>query len=78
MTRCVDLEFLGLSNTVDYVNFVYEIWIVYLFDQEGGLEVSAHMWYLLINTCTHVMLRCQPDAEKRLAHFKQFPKCANA
>lgn len=47
MTHCVDLEFLDLSNTADYVNFVYEIWIIYLFDQEGRLEVSACMWYLL-------------------------------
>lgn len=44
MTCCVDLEFLDLPNTVDYVNFVSEIWIMYLFDQEGRLEVSAPVW----------------------------------
>lgn len=43
MTHCVDLEFLDVSNTDDYVNFVYEIWIIYLFDQEGGLEGSVRM-----------------------------------
>lgn len=41
MTHCVDLEFLDVSNTDDYVNFVYEIWIMYLFDQEVGLEGSV-------------------------------------
>lgn len=46
MTHGEDLEFLDLSNTVDYVNFVYEIWIIYLFDPEGQLEVATPRWYL--------------------------------
>lgn len=61
MTHCVDLEFSDVSNTDDYVNFVYEIWIMYLFDQEGGLDGSVRMVVVpvsgvggvaaLINTC---------------------------
>lgn len=68
MTHCVDLEFLDVSNTDDYVNFVYEIWIIYLFDQGGGWQgPCVWRWYLcrrvaaLINTCTRLMPRCQPD-----------------
>lgn len=61
MTHCVDLEFSDVSNTDDYVNFVCEIWIMYLFDQEGGMDGSVRMVVVpvlgvggvaaLINTC---------------------------
>lgn len=71
MTHCVDLEFLDVSNTDDYVNFVYEIWMMYLFDQEGaagrvrayvrGVCFGSRRVAALINTCTRLMPGYQPD-----------------